>query len=97
MKEMMQKWAWFAVVLPLLLLVYVSGIKNELVFDDFILADGTLFSEYGHLQAIKPRLLSYSTYTWVLDLFGEGWWVIYRESPRWFVSSVIGCQWSVAG
>lgn len=74
MKVTIHKWVWFAVVLPLLGLVYLSGVKNELVFDDFILADGTIFSEYGHLQAIKPRLLSYSTYTWILDAFGEGWW-----------------------
>ncbi len=70
---------WLAIVLPLLCLIYLFGMQNALVFDDFIVADGSVFADYGfadygYLQSIKPRLLSYSTFTWVRDVFGEALW-----------------------
>lgn len=54
--------------------VYWTGLGNALVFDDERLRDGTVFGQYGHLSEFKARLLSYGSFVWVQDLFGEGWW-----------------------
>ena len=63
----------FALVAAVLL-VYVPGLQNELVFDDARLTDGTVFGNYGHLLEIKRRMLSYGSFVWVQNLLGEGWW-----------------------
>ncbi len=38
--------------------LYAFGLKNELIFDDGRLTDGTIFGQYGNLLQIKARMLS---------------------------------------
>src|SRR5687768_10975562 len=56
------------------LAIYLPGLGNALVFDDQRLADGTIFGSYGSLWPPKSRALSYGSFVWVADLFGQGWW-----------------------
>ncbi len=70
----MKKRAFAAYTLLLVLLcagAYGLGLRNELVFDDNRLADGTVFGHYGGLWPLKPRLLSYGTFVWLQQVFGE--------------------------
>ena len=67
---------WRARVYALLLcaavlLVYGLGLKNELVFDDERLTDGTVFGPYGDLLQLKLRMLSYGSFSWVKAFAGE--------------------------
>lgn len=55
-------------------LLYALGINNQLVFDDARLTDGTIFSQYGSLTQLKPRLLSYGSFVWLQAILGDGWW-----------------------
>ena len=65
----------FAIALTLAVLgIYLPGIRNELLFDDLRLSDGTIFGEYGSLLQFKQRLLSYGSFVWLQNLVGEGWW-----------------------
>ena len=64
---------WLPIVLLAMLVVYLPGLGNELVFDDGFLADGSLFEEYRRLQ-LRVRLLSYGSFVWVQALLGDGWW-----------------------
>lgn len=68
------RWVYFLALLAGVLIIYLPGLSNELVFDDSILADGTFLRDYGGLAAIKQRTLSYGSFVWVETLFGEGWW-----------------------
>ena len=54
--------------------VYSLGLHNDLVFDDARLTDGTIFGQYGKLLELKRRMLSYGSFVWVQELFGDGWW-----------------------
>ena len=45
--------------------------RNDLVFDDARLTDGTIFDRYGALWPIKQRLLSYGSFVWTQVLFGD--------------------------
>ena len=65
---------WLPIVLAALLVVYLPGLGNALVFDDDFLASGELFAEYASLAELRPRLVSYGSFVWVQALFGEGWW-----------------------
>jgi Tfp pilus assembly protein PilF len=51
--------------------VYAMGLRNDLVFDDARLSDGTIFDRYGALWPIKQRLLSYGSFVWTQGIFGE--------------------------
>ena len=53
--------------------IYVSGLGNALVFDDERLSDGTIFGAYGSLVDLQPRLLSYGSFVWLAEAFGDGW------------------------
>jgi tetratricopeptide (TPR) repeat protein len=65
----------FAIALVLAVLgIYLPGIRNDLLFDDLRLSDGTIFGEYGSLLQFKQRMLSYGSFVWLQSLFGEGWW-----------------------
>ena len=64
---------WLPIVLVAVLLIYVPGLGNELVFDDGYLGEGTLFEEYKGLQ-LRVRVVSYGSFVWVQALLGEGWW-----------------------
>ena len=62
--------------LPLLvavLLIYLPGLDNQLVFDDEYLAGGKLLSDYATVTEFRPRMLSYGSFVWVRDALGEGW------------------------
>lgn len=54
--------------------LYLPGLDNALVFDDNRLTDGTVFDGYGPLAPLKQRLLSYGSFVWAAELFGDGWW-----------------------
>ena len=41
------------IVLLAVLAVYLPGLRNELVFDDLRLTDGSIFGTYGNLLDIK--------------------------------------------
>lgn len=63
----------FLVILAVLV-IYVPGLGNLPVFDDRLLTSGELFAGYGTLLELKPRLLSYGSFVWLQDAFGDGWW-----------------------
>lgn len=63
-----------AAVIVAVFVVYLTGLHNQLLFDDLRLSDGTVFGAYGGLLPLKPRLLSYGSFVWVDALFGSGWW-----------------------
>ena len=63
-----------AALLVLVLAVYLPGLGNQPLYDDNYLTAGTLFSDYSRLFPIRPRLLSYGSFVWINDLFGDGWW-----------------------
>lgn len=66
---------WFSALLLLAILgVYLPGLNNGLLFDDMRLADGTIFGNYGSLLDFKQRTLSYGSFVWIEQIFGDGWW-----------------------
>ncbi len=65
----------FAILLvAAILCVYLPGLSNQLFFDDLRLQEGNVFGKYGSLLQFKQRMLSYGSFVWIQDLFGEGWW-----------------------
>jgi len=65
----------FALILLLAVLgVYVPGLRNDLLFDDLRLTEGSIFGHYGSLLDIKQRMISYGSFVWVEQLVGAGWW-----------------------
>lgn len=67
------KVAFFLFVVAVVLGIYIPGLHNELLFDDLRLKD-TIFGNYGGLLEFKQRLLSYGSFVWIQQMFGEGWW-----------------------
>ena len=65
--------AWLPIVAAGLLLIYLPGLGNSLVFDDSYLNEG-LFSDYASLLHPHVRMLSYGSFVWIHALFGDGWW-----------------------
>ncbi|HXS54252.1 MAG TPA: tetratricopeptide repeat protein [Usitatibacter sp.] len=65
--------AWLPIVVAGLLVIYLPGLDNGLVYDDSYLTSG-LFSDYGRLLPLHVRELSYGSFVWLQALFGEGWW-----------------------
>jgi len=65
--------AAMAVLLAGMLVIYLPGLGNGLVFDDTYLTDG-LFGDYGSLASLRARFLSYGSFVWLQALVGEGWW-----------------------
>ena len=66
------EWLWLPIVAIALLAIYLPGLGNALVYDDSYLVQG-LFSDYAALQP-RIRMLSYGSFVWLQELFGEGWW-----------------------
>ena len=62
------------IVLAALLVIYMPGLGNPLIYDDAFLTDGELFAQYGTLKDLRPRWLSYGSFVWLQALLGEGWW-----------------------
>jgi tetratricopeptide (TPR) repeat protein len=67
------RFAWLAVVLAGLAVIYLPGLANLPVFDDTQFVDGAIASRYATLQA-QPRMLSYGSFLWLQSLAGEGLW-----------------------
>lgn len=67
------RYLWVALLAVALLIVYVPALNNPLIFDDSMLGDGSLFASYGSLWPLQPRMLSYGSFVWIHDLFGDGW------------------------
>ena len=65
---------WLPVVAAALLAVYLPGLGNALVFDDSLLTERDFLAQYASWSQVRPRMLSYGTFAWVQQLFGEGWW-----------------------
>ncbi|MDH5263730.1 MAG: tetratricopeptide repeat protein [Betaproteobacteria bacterium] len=61
-----------AAIAVAVLAVYLPGLGNPLVFDDAYLVD-KLKDEHGTLR-LQVRMLSYGSFLWLMDLFGQGWW-----------------------
>ncbi len=61
-----------ATLLAALLVIYVPGLGNPLVYDDSLLTEG-LFKDYAAIE-LRVRMLSYGSFVWVQALVGEGWW-----------------------
>lgn len=68
-----QKVLFSLIIAAAVLGIYMPGLHNALVFDDIRFKD-TIFGSYGSLIEFKQRLLSYGSFVWVQQLFGEGWW-----------------------
>lgn len=68
-KNIFTAYAVFLVVLCAT--AYGLGLRNDLIFDDARLTDGTIFDRYGALWPIKQRLLSYGSFVWTQFLFGD--------------------------
>ena len=62
-----------ALVLCGVLVIYVPSWNYELVFDDLRLTEDVIFGVYGNLLSFKQRMLSYGSFVWVNDWFGDGW------------------------
>lgn len=65
---------WLPVVLAALAIIYLPGLGNGLVFDDEALSSGRLFADYAALLELRARMLSYGSFVWLRELFGDGWW-----------------------
>ncbi len=66
--------AYWSLLLALVLGIYLPGIDNQPLFDDGILVDRSIFERYGSLLEFQQRMLSYGSFVWVESVFGEGWW-----------------------
>ena len=64
---------WWPLVAVAVLALYLPSLGNAPVYDDQYLVDGALFQLYQG-AGLRERWLSYSSFVWVRDLFGEGWW-----------------------
>ena len=64
-----------AVLLFVVFLVYLPTLPNALIFDDAIITNGQLLSEYGAGFALKARVLSYSSIVWLQKATGDAWWL----------------------
>ncbi|MBC7710924.1 MAG: hypothetical protein H7203_12725 [Rhizobacter sp.] len=65
----------FAALLVMVVIVYLPSLGNALVFDDNILSGGQVFAEYWNPLALKPRALSYSTFSWLQAAAPDAWWL----------------------
>lgn len=74
MRWNLRELVWVPITLMALLAIYVPSLGNTPVFDDSLLTKGELFAEYGSVFALKPRMLSYGSFVWLQELFGQGWW-----------------------
>ena len=66
-------WLYVLALAAGLLALYATGFKNQLVFDDARLTDGSIFGQYGHLLELRVRTLSYGTFVWIQSILGESW------------------------
>jgi protein O-mannosyl-transferase len=67
------EWLWLPIVGAALLLIYLPGLDNNLVYDDSYLTEG-LFAEYASMLQLRVRMLAYGSFVWMQAVFGEDWW-----------------------
>lgn len=65
---------WIPLLLAAVLLIYVPGLGNPLVFDDELLTEARFARDYANPLTAKERMLSYGSFVWLQWLLGEGWW-----------------------
>lgn len=65
--------AWIPIVAAALLGIYLPSLGNSLVFDDGYLTEG-LFDQYQSILPLRVRMLSYGSFVWIQQAFGDGWW-----------------------
>ena len=65
----------FVALLAVVVVVYLPSLGNVVVFDDNILSGGQVFAEYWNPFALKPRSLSYSSFSWLHALAPDAWWL----------------------
>lgn len=53
--------------------IYLPGLDNALLFDDFHLKLRLIHKNYGSLWELKQRLVSYGSFVWLEALWGENW------------------------
>lgn len=66
---------WLPIVAAALLIIYLPGLGNALLFDDETLSSGRLFVEYRSFLDLRVRMFSYGTFVWLHELAGDAWWV----------------------
>jgi tetratricopeptide (TPR) repeat protein len=64
---------WVPITLIAILLVYLPGLGNPLVFDDEILTESGFLAQYRALE-LRTRMLSYGSFAWLQAVFGDAWW-----------------------
>lgn len=62
-----------ALVVCAILAIYLPSWNYQLVFDDRRLTEDAIFGVYGSVLTFKQRMLSYGSFVWVNELFGDGW------------------------
>ncbi len=82
----------FAALLLVVLVLYLPSLGNVLVFDDNILISGQVFAEHWNPFSLKPRSLSYSTFSWLHALAPEAWW-LQRLVNVGVHAAVVGMLW----
>lgn len=67
------RFAWLAIVIAGLAVIYLPGLANQPVFDDAYFTDGAIAKRYASIEA-TPRMLSYGSFLWLESIVGEGLW-----------------------
>ena len=78
-----KKLPWLLLVLSGLLAIYLPSLQNTPVFDDRLLTSGDLFSAYGSLAALKPKVERVFI---ARVMFSTGTKVICKVEPILFVT-----------
>ena len=82
-----------AALLVALMVLYLPSLGNALVVEDSILRGGQVFAEYWNPFALKPRSLSYSTFSWLQAAAPEAWW-LQRLVNIGVHAAVVGMLWA---
>lgn len=83
----------FAALLSAVVLLYLPSLGNTLLFDDYLLSGGQIFAEYWNPVALKPRSLSYSTFSWLNAVAPGAWW-LQRLVNVVLHAAVVGMLWA---
>lgn len=65
-------WA-LGLLAALLAIVYWPSLSAPLIFDDALLASPEFWVDYGSITNLKVRTLSYGSFVWIQQIFGERW------------------------
>ncbi len=74
-KKVNPKFALVALIVlfALLALIYGRSLNAPLIFDDALLTYPEFRADYGNLLQLKVRALSYGSFVWVEQIFGQHW------------------------